>query len=793
MNGDNHDSVLGKLSHIGTILAFLATAFLPAGYAARTTAPAQAAVIAWYDGPSQYSTITNCVSVIQGAPYQEYGAGAYVGFLANPDTAQPSPNQPYYVHIVVAGMGNACSGMRAYLDLGLPSNTSLAIDATNKVYCFYDNAPLAFSECPQSLPPSTYNPGMFSIPSADTAHANLWPVASGHFLEIQVPVISTTTLNNAAMVGKVWMLDGNSNPWLQPQQGVDVFSSQATILYANPSTTSIQSTTAHSEAQVFTHGVGGTGYFDLGTDPGYSLGHNLVDIPSGGNAFQAWDDWGPPALLPDTLYHWRFTFTPSGGATIYGADQTFHTLPSGVAVVGSGVTGSCAEADFTNALASGATQIKFACGPLPTTITLTAARAISTNISIDGATLVTLSGGGATNHFTVQSGGHLSLSRIKLVSGSNTASCGGAIRVQSGGQITLNEVTFENNSTTFSGGAVCVEAGASGDIHFSTFNANHSLGSTGGGGVFNGGTLTLDHSIFTANTTTRFGGGYQNYGTGTLSDNSFNQNTASVNGGGIDAVGTLTVTRGSFNGNTAGIRGGGINQYTGTLTVTDSSFISNVSNGYGGGLVNDAATVHIFSSEFSANTAASVGGGLRSNGKTDVTNSTFSGNHANQYGGGIENSSTGATLTLLNTTLSGNSAGAGGGNIYIGALASTSIALKNTLLAAGAPNNCSASLFSQGNNLESANTCGLTASGDLVNSDPKLGPLHNNGGPTRTLALLLGSPAIDAAANAGCPAKDARGVTRPLDGNGDGIATCDIGAYEASDHPYQVNMPDVAR
>jgi hypothetical protein len=81
---------------------------------------------------------------------------------------------------------------------------------------------------------------------------------------------------------------------------------------------------------------------------------------------------------------------------------------------------------------------------------------------------------------------------------------------------------------------------------------------------------------------------------------------------------------------------------------------------------------------------------------------------------------------------------------------------------------------SRGYNLDSGTTCGLTKTTDLTNTNAMLGSLANNGGPTLTMALLPGSPAIDhggTAAN-GCPATDQRGVSRPQG------PACDIGAYE---------------
>ena len=80
--------------------------------------------------------------------------------------------------------------------------------------------------------------------------------------------------------------------------------------------------------------------------------------------------------------------------------------------------------------------------------------------------------------------------------------------------------------------------------------------------------------------------------------------------------------------------------------------------------------------------------------------------------------------------------------------------------------------LSLGNNLDSDGTCGLTGAGDLPNTDPLLGPLAANGGPTLTHALLPGNTAIDTGDDDSCPATDQRGVVRPP------RAACEIGAYE---------------
>jgi hypothetical protein len=96
----------------------------------------------------------------------------------------------------------------------------------------------------------------------------------------------------------------------------------------------------------------------------------------------------------------------------------------------------------------------------------------------------------------------------------------------------------------------------------------------------------------------------------------------------------------------------------------------------------------------------------------------------------------------------------------------------NTLLANNLPSNCSGTITDASHNLSSDSSCAFTGIGSMNNTDPKLGPLADNGGPTLTMALLPGSPAINAATAIGAPTADQRGVTRP---QGPGV---DIGAFE---------------
>ena len=249
-------------------------------------------------------------------------------------------------------------------------------------------------------------------------------------------------------------------------------------------------------------------------------------------------------------------------------------------------------------------------------------------------------------------------------------------------------------------------------------------------------------------------------------------------GGAIDSGGILTITNTTFSHNSAVYEGGSILN-GGTASVSNSTFsnnsaFSNNNTGIGGAIYNDG-TLTITGSTLSNN--SSTWGGAIVNYKTlTVTNSTFSNNSGSSQGGAFFNDS-GGTLKVSNSTLSNNYAFNGGGAFYN---YSGTITLKNTLI--NGSNNCSGAISDGGYNLDSGTSCGFSATGSQSNvSNAKLGPLADYGGPTQTIALLSGSPALDAIPVAKCTdlsnppmavTTDQRGVARPQSAN------CDIGAYE---------------
>jgi hypothetical protein len=235
------------------------------------------------------------------------------------------------------------------------------------------------------------------------------------------------------------------------------------------------------------------------------------------------------------------------------------------------------------------------------------------------------------------------------------------------------------------------------------------------------------------------------------------QNGSSENAAGIYNEGTLTVNNCIVDSNADTgdwtSEGGGIRNASQTLTLNNST-VSNNTSSSGGGIFNAWGTLYLTNSTISGNSVSGGGGGINNLGGTaTIKSSTISNNSADSVGG-LHNEG-GGTLTLQHSIVSGNSSAFGP--------------------------DCHGTIGSSGFNLigDTTNCTFSSTTGDLTNTDPLLGSLQDNGGPTYTHAITIGSPVMDAGKNALCPAVDQRGEARPTDGDGNGTATCDIGAYEA--------------
>jgi hypothetical protein len=286
----------------------------------------------------------------------------------------------------------------------------------------------------------------------------------------------------------------------------------------------------------------------------------------------------------------------------------------------------------------------------------------------------------------------------------------------------------------------------------------------------------------------------------TIRDSAVSNNTvgsfSGTSGGGIWNSGEMDITHSVVSGNVSGGNGpdfpfgsgGGISNQQGAWMVIADSTISGNSAGVHGGGVYNLQSAQITNSTVSGNSATGInelegwgeGAGLYNGSSLTISNSTLSNNNSTRSGGALSNR---GSLTIRHTTLSGNNAIEGtsianynGAIVHIG-----HTVLKISGIGPGI-SNISGTVISDGYNLTSDNGGGfLTATGDQINTEPMLGLLQNNGGPTFTHELLTGSPAIDTGNPSFTPppANDQRGpaYTRVFNGR------IDIGSLEVQPAP----------
>jgi hypothetical protein len=442
--------------------------------------------------------------------------------------------------------------------------------------------------------------------------------------------------------------------------------------------------------------------------------------------------------------------------------------------------------------------------PCDAAITLTDTIIVTTSTVLDGTGhAVTISGGNTVRVFYVNPGVNFSAVNLTIANGRSPNGPNGTETSMNGGPGEPGGGIYNSGTLILRDCVVTANRTGNGGYGNSLpYSSYHDGGAGGaGGGIYNSGNLTLSNCLVSGNSTGSGGGGgggptyYPAGGDG-------------GSGGGIYNAGSLQLYNSTISGNNAGngpdnpMRGPGANGgagggiwSAGNLTANSCTFSFNSAGNGGGGGRSDMSG--------GSGGDGGLGGAICSTGSLALTNCTFGGNSAGQGGAGgsgglppfgsagpAGHAGTGAgiynqnNLVLVNCSITANRIGGGVTN------ASGTARLLNTIVAlnSGNPPDVSGMFLSLGHNLIGATdgSSGFPMSGDLVGSsafplDPKLGPLTNNGGPTLTMALLPGSPAIDAGDNASAPPTDQRGVVRPY-----GVA-CDIGAYEWS--PPSMTIP----
>jgi hypothetical protein len=395
------------------------------------------------------------------------------------------------------------------------------------------------------------------------------------------------------------------------------------------------------------------------------------------------------------------------------------------------------------------------------------------------------------------------------------------------GSITLTDSSVSRNFATGragTGGGIYSYADSI-SLHNSNVLSNRANGNGGGIALGNGSLAATGSSLIAGNTSDAYGGGISiGFGRGPAAPNSVTldssfiyRNRSEIGGGGIAARrADITLIQSSVSDNRSARDGGGIQINRGSVTLNRAELNQNNGRGIfanqtridivdstidgndGGGIFARAGGVNISGSTLSNNLSRDPGAAFWSiESELNLANSTVSGNVSFEDGGGLSGS---GEFLIESSTIFDNTAIVTGGGID----AFRSVTIRNSIIAGNSDDGTAPDIFSSGlttashsligNNagsgLDAAPIGSPDASENLIGTsaapiDPSLSELADNGGLTLTHALLPGSPAIDAGSNElaidqdGAPQlTDQRGSARFVDGNGSGIATIDIGAFE---------------
>jgi hypothetical protein len=449
------------------------------------------------------------------------------------------------------------------------------------------------------------------------------------------------------------------------------------------------------------------------------------------------------------------------------------------AVVGDGTPESCTEQALRDALVAGG-NVSFDCGAASKTIDVTSEISIGEDAVLDGGGTITLDGGGKSRILTTDA-------RVALVVKGMTFSHAYGAPSKDGGL----------------GRGAAILTGWLGTLYVAdsvfTDNIADPSDDEGGGAIYqtNGGSIVVVRSRFERNSGSAGGAIDNMLSPMTLVESTFIDNESTAGGGAVyddgasakiddDVGGTISICGCHFENNRSVGQGGAVYLYAyppDKFVINRSTFIANQlkrpANGsaLGGALRTGSAPLQLANSLFADNHADVQGGAYWTDGKVPayIDNCTFVNNDAGVVGeeGGYGGAIAGTNMTLSNLTFVGNHAVFSGGAISN----SGTFTLRNSILA----NNTSTNPWDQAMSCESTmpgshniQWPAPTSKGDAPCSDgiamvdPLLGTLSDNGGPTQTVPLLAGSPAIDAGED--CSETDQRGEPRK--------GACDLGAFE---------------